>query len=97
MPGKYGIPAPPLFCLKPSYWMQSRRGSPGEGHRGAGSPEEPPGDNVEPVPLEFRGKEAIRLELRIVLFGSLGQCSCWHHSAISSVSIFTWFCFMEKQ
>ncbi|XP_004946289.2 ATP-binding cassette sub-family A member 10 [Gallus gallus] len=59
--GKYGIPAPPLFCLKPSYWMQSRRGSPGEGHRGAGSPEEPPGDNVEPVPLEFRGKEAIRL------------------------------------
>ncbi|XP_010719766.1 ATP-binding cassette sub-family A member 10 [Meleagris gallopavo] len=59
--GKYGIPAPPLFCLKPSYWMRSRRGFPGEGHRGAGSLEEPPGDDVEPVPLEFRGKEAIRL------------------------------------
>uniref|UniRef100_A0A8C3PX36 ABC transporter domain-containing protein n=1 Tax=Chrysolophus pictus TaxID=9089 RepID=A0A8C3PX36_CHRPC len=36
-------------------------GFPGEGHRGAGSLEEPPGDDVEPVPLEFRGKEAIRL------------------------------------
>ncbi|NXJ10029.1 ABCAA protein, partial [Odontophorus gujanensis] len=59
--GKYGIPAPLLFCLKPSYWKRSRRGSPGEGHRRAGSPEEPPGDDVEPVPLEFRGKEAIRL------------------------------------
>ncbi|NXC42520.1 ABCAA protein, partial [Penelope pileata] len=61
LPGKYGIPAPPFFCLKPSYWMRSWRGSPREGHRGFGSIEEPPGDDVEPVPLEFRGKEAIRL------------------------------------
>ncbi|NXL96012.1 ABCAA protein, partial [Alectura lathami] len=62
LPGKYGIPAPPFFCLKPSYWMRSRRGSPGEGPSSTRSPEDPPEDDVEPVPLEFRGKEAIRLD-----------------------------------
>nr|XP_047920379.1 ATP-binding cassette sub-family A member 9-like isoform X2 [Anser cygnoides] len=61
LPGKYGIPDPPFFCLKPSYWMRSRRGCPGEGPYSAGSPEEPPGDDVEPVPTAFVGKEAIRL------------------------------------
>lgn len=58
--GKYGIPHPAFFCLKPSYWMRSRRGCPGEGPHSARSPEEPPGDDVEPVPTEFMGKEAIR-------------------------------------
>uniref|UniRef100_A0A8B9BB63 ATP binding cassette subfamily A member 10 n=1 Tax=Anser brachyrhynchus TaxID=132585 RepID=A0A8B9BB63_9AVES len=62
LPGKYGIPDPPFFCLKPSYWMRSRRGCPGEGPYSAGSPEEPPGDDVEPVPTAFVGKEAIRVE-----------------------------------
>uniref|UniRef100_A0A8C3C051 ATP binding cassette subfamily A member 10 n=1 Tax=Cairina moschata TaxID=8855 RepID=A0A8C3C051_CAIMO len=61
LPGKYGIPHPAFFCLKPSYWMRSRRGCPGEGPHSARSPEEPPGDDVEPVPTEFMGKEAIRL------------------------------------
>ncbi|NXI63370.1 ABCAA protein, partial [Anseranas semipalmata] len=61
LPGKYGIPDPPFFCLKPSYWMRSRRGCPGEGHSSAANPEEPRGDDVEPVPTEFVGKEAIRL------------------------------------
>ncbi|XP_035198055.1 ATP-binding cassette sub-family A member 10-like isoform X2 [Oxyura jamaicensis] len=61
LPGKYGIPDPPFFCLKPSYWMRSRRGCPGEGPRSTVSPEEPPGDDVEPVPTTFLGKEAIRL------------------------------------
>lgn len=58
--GKYGIPHPAFFCLKPSYWMRSRRGCPEEGPHSARSPEEPPGDDVEPVPAEFMGKEAIR-------------------------------------
>ncbi|NXC31749.1 ABCAA protein, partial [Campylorhamphus procurvoides] len=61
LPGKYGIPAPPLFCLKPSYWMRSRRGSSWEIPRPTANPEELLGDDVEPVPPEFRGKEAIRL------------------------------------
>ncbi|NXF79117.1 ABCAA protein, partial [Sclerurus mexicanus] len=61
LPGKYGIPAPPLFCLKPSYWMRSRRGSTGEIPRPTANPEELLGDDVEPVPPEFKGKEAIRL------------------------------------
>ncbi|NWR82466.1 ABCAA protein, partial [Furnarius figulus] len=61
LPGKYGIPAPPLFCLKPSYWMRSRRGSTREIPRPTASPEELLGDDTEPVPPEFRGKEAIRL------------------------------------
>ncbi|NWY53439.1 ABCAA protein, partial [Chionis minor] len=61
LPGKYGIPDPPFFCLKPSYWVRSRRGSTREMSRMAGSPEELLGDDVEPVPPEFTGKEAIRL------------------------------------
>ncbi|XP_042658487.1 ATP-binding cassette sub-family A member 10 isoform X1 [Tyto alba] len=62
LPGKYGIPDPPLFCLKLSYWVRSRRGSAREMPRTAASPEELLGDDVEPVPSEFMGKEAIRLK-----------------------------------
>ncbi|NXW13732.1 ABCAA protein, partial [Circaetus pectoralis] len=61
LPGKYGIPDPPFFCLKPSYWVRSRRGSTREMPRTAASPEEFLGDDVEPVPPEFMGKDAIRL------------------------------------
>uniref|UniRef100_A0A8C0I890 ABC transporter domain-containing protein n=1 Tax=Bubo bubo TaxID=30461 RepID=A0A8C0I890_BUBBB len=61
LPGKYGIPDPPFFCLKPSYWVRSRRGSTREMLRTTASPEELLGDDVEPVPSEFMGKEAIRL------------------------------------
>uniref|UniRef100_A0A8C3C2F4 ATP binding cassette subfamily A member 10 n=1 Tax=Cairina moschata TaxID=8855 RepID=A0A8C3C2F4_CAIMO len=77
LPGKYGIPHPAFFCLKPSYWMRSRRGCPGEGPHSARSPEEPPGDDVEPVPTEFMGKEAIRsreeaLKTSLFFFPKLG-------------------------
>ncbi|NXI91949.1 ABCAA protein, partial [Psophia crepitans] len=61
LPGKYGIPDPPFFCLKPSYWVRSRRGSTREMPRTAASPEELFNDDIEPVPPEFLGKEAIRL------------------------------------
>uniref|UniRef100_A0A8C3KFM0 ABC transporter domain-containing protein n=1 Tax=Calidris pygmaea TaxID=425635 RepID=A0A8C3KFM0_9CHAR len=61
LPGKYGIPDPPFFCLKPSYWVRSRRGSTREMPRTTVSPEELLGDDIEPVPHEFLGKEAIRL------------------------------------
>nr|XP_009482736.1 PREDICTED: ATP-binding cassette sub-family A member 10-like [Pelecanus crispus] len=61
LPGKYGIPDPPFFCLKPSYWVRSRRGSTMEMPRTAVSPEELLSDDIEPVPPEFMGKEAIRL------------------------------------
>ncbi|NXH11820.1 ABCAA protein, partial [Bucco capensis] len=61
LPGKYGIPESPFFFLKPSYWLQSRRGSSREMPRAAHNPEELLGDDVEPVPSEFLGKEAIRL------------------------------------
>ncbi|NXI58144.1 ABCAA protein, partial [Chloroceryle aenea] len=57
LPGKYGSSEPPFFCLKPSYWVRSRRGS----TRTAVNPEELLGDDVEPVPPEFMGKEAIRI------------------------------------
>ncbi|XP_066056360.1 ATP-binding cassette sub-family A member 9-like isoform X2 [Chamaea fasciata] len=61
LPGKYGIPDPPLFCLKASYWMRSRRGSSRDVPRATANPEELLGDDIEPVPPEFLGKEAIRL------------------------------------
>ncbi|XP_009677361.2 ATP-binding cassette sub-family A member 10-like isoform X1 [Struthio camelus] len=61
LPGKYGIPDPPFFCLKPSYWMKSRRGSTRERSQAEASPEKLLSDDMEPVPPEFTGKEAIRL------------------------------------
>ncbi|NWT20072.1 ABCA9 protein, partial [Vireo altiloquus] len=61
LPGKYGIPDPPLFWLKASYWIKSRRGSSRDMPRATANPEELLGDDVEPVPPEFLGKEAIRL------------------------------------
>ncbi|NWH39328.1 ABCA9 protein, partial [Chloropsis hardwickii] len=61
LPGKYGIPDPPLFFLKASYWMRSNRGSARDVPRATANPEELLGDDVEPVPPEFLGKEAIRL------------------------------------
>ncbi|NXY02977.1 ABCAA protein, partial [Pteruthius melanotis] len=61
VPGKYGIPDPPLFCLKASYWIKSRRRSSRDVPRATANPEELLGDNVEPVPPEFLGKEAIRI------------------------------------
>nr|XP_030143243.3 ATP-binding cassette sub-family A member 10 [Taeniopygia guttata] len=61
LPGKYGIPDPPLFFLKASYWMRSRRGSSRDEPRATENPEELLGDDVEPVPPEFLGKDAIRL------------------------------------
>ncbi|NWH44269.1 ABCAA protein, partial [Fregata magnificens] len=61
LPGKYGIPDPPFFCLKPSYWVRSRKDSIREMPRTAVSPKELLGDDVEPVPPKFMGKEAIRL------------------------------------
>ncbi|NXQ45813.1 ABC8B protein, partial [Catharus fuscescens] len=63
LPGKFGIPDPPLFCLKASYWMRMRmrRGSTRDVPRATANPEELLGDDVEPVPPEFLGKEAIRL------------------------------------
>ncbi|NXR89643.1 ABCAA protein, partial [Hypocryptadius cinnamomeus] len=61
LPGKYGIPAPPLFFLKASYWMRSRRGCSRDVPRATANSEELLGDDVEPVPPEFLGKEAIRL------------------------------------
>ncbi|NWR42116.1 ABC8B protein, partial [Regulus satrapa] len=62
LPGKYGIPDPPLFWLKASYWLRSRRGSSRDVPRATANPEEQLGDDVEPVPPEFLGKEAIRLQ-----------------------------------
>ncbi|NXC10386.1 ABCA9 protein, partial [Orthonyx spaldingii] len=61
LPGKYGIPDPPLFCLKASYWRRSRKGSTRDVPTSPANPEELLGDDVEPVPPEFLGKEAIRL------------------------------------
>ncbi|XP_008492894.2 ATP-binding cassette sub-family A member 10 isoform X1 [Calypte anna] len=61
LPGKYGIPDPPFFCLKPSFWVQSRRSLTREMPITATNPEEFLGDDTEPVPPEFLGKEAIRL------------------------------------
>uniref|UniRef100_A0A8B9QY35 ABC transporter domain-containing protein n=1 Tax=Anas platyrhynchos TaxID=8839 RepID=A0A8B9QY35_ANAPL len=58
LPGKYGVPYPPAFFLRPSYWLQ--RGSQGAGLR-AGSHQPVPGCDTEPMPPGFEGKDAIRL------------------------------------
>ncbi|XP_060108074.1 ABC-type organic anion transporter ABCA8-like [Heteronotia binoei] len=56
IPDKYGVPYPPLFCLKKSYWFKSRSGYIHEqSHSNIFS------DIVEPVSPEFDGKESIRI------------------------------------
>ncbi|RLV94598.1 hypothetical protein DV515_00013079 [Chloebia gouldiae] len=59
LPGKYGVPHPPTFFLRPSYWL---RGSTGYVGVRAGSSHDPVlGGDTEPMPPGFDGKEAIRL------------------------------------
>ncbi|XP_013927815.1 PREDICTED: ATP-binding cassette sub-family A member 9-like isoform X2 [Thamnophis sirtalis] len=55
-PDKYGLPYPPLFFLKKNYWFKSRKPYTNEQSHGNIFRE-----NIEPVPPEFDGKEAIRL------------------------------------
>ncbi|XP_039937767.1 ATP-binding cassette sub-family A member 9-like isoform X2 [Hirundo rustica] len=58
-PGKYGVPHPPAFFLRPSYWLRGSGGSVGVR---AGSSHDPVlGCDAEPMPPGFEGKEAIRL------------------------------------
>uniref|UniRef100_A0A8C3KFM9 ABC transporter domain-containing protein n=1 Tax=Calidris pygmaea TaxID=425635 RepID=A0A8C3KFM9_9CHAR len=61
LPGKYGVPYPPLFFLRPSFWFQPRSGY--VGVRGVSESSHDPilSNNIEPMPPGFDGKEAIRL------------------------------------
>ncbi|XP_066188433.1 ATP-binding cassette sub-family A member 9-like [Sylvia atricapilla] len=59
LPGKYGIPHPPAFFLRPWYWLGGSSGYVGVR---AGSSHDPVlGCDAEPMPPGFDGKEAIRL------------------------------------
>uniref|UniRef100_A0A8D0L8Z4 ABC transporter domain-containing protein n=1 Tax=Sphenodon punctatus TaxID=8508 RepID=A0A8D0L8Z4_SPHPU len=58
---KYGVTYPPLYFLKPSYWFKSRRRHAGERFEIEKDHEQIFSDNAEPVPPEFDGKEAIRI------------------------------------
>ncbi|KFQ44762.1 ATP-binding cassette sub-family A member 9, partial [Nestor notabilis] len=61
LPGKYGVPYPPLFFLRPSYWCKPRSGYMGV-QAGSESSNDPVlSNNIEPMPPGFDGKEAIRL------------------------------------
>ncbi|XP_021270813.1 ATP-binding cassette sub-family A member 6-like isoform X2 [Numida meleagris] len=56
LPGKYGVPYPALFFLRPSYWLQR------DSEHGTQPDSIPvPGCDTEPMPAGFEGKEAIRL------------------------------------
>ncbi|XP_070790839.1 ABC-type organic anion transporter ABCA8-like [Pituophis catenifer annectens] len=61
VPDRYGLPYPPLFFLKKNYWFKSRKPY----TNGVPTNEQSHGnifsENIEPVPPEFNGKEAIRL------------------------------------
>uniref|UniRef100_A0A452J541 ABC transporter domain-containing protein n=1 Tax=Gopherus agassizii TaxID=38772 RepID=A0A452J541_9SAUR len=61
LPDKYGMKYPPLFCLKPSYWCKSKRGYSDKRPETEQNHERIFNDSMEPVPPEFDGKEAIRL------------------------------------
>ncbi|KAM6297511.1 ATP-binding cassette sub-family A member 9-like [Aegotheles albertisi] len=61
LPGKYGVPYPPTFFLRPSYWFKSRGGYVGV-RAGTESGHDPVlSSNTEPMPSGFDGKEAIRI------------------------------------
>ncbi|NXY46384.1 ABC8B protein, partial [Ceuthmochares aereus] len=61
LPGKYGVPYPPTFFLKPSYWFKSR--SRYMGMRASSEINHDPAlsNSTEPMPPGFDGKEAIRI------------------------------------
>ncbi|KAJ7318021.1 hypothetical protein JRQ81_004183 [Phrynocephalus forsythii] len=59
IPDKYGVPYPPLFFLKKSYWIKSRSGL--TESIVANEQRSIFNDNVESIPPGFEGKEAIRL------------------------------------
>ncbi|KAK2528401.1 hypothetical protein Q9233_007372 [Columba guinea] len=61
LPGKYGAAYPPFFFLSPSYWFKPRSGYAGIGAGRMGSHGPILSNNTEPVPPDFHGKEAIRL------------------------------------
>ncbi|KFV93822.1 ATP-binding cassette sub-family A member 8, partial [Fulmarus glacialis] len=61
LPGKYGVPYPPTFFLRPSYWFKPRSGYMGV-RAGSESSHDPVlSNNTEPMPPGFDGKEVIRL------------------------------------
>ncbi|KFU93492.1 ATP-binding cassette sub-family A member 8, partial [Chaetura pelagica] len=61
LPGKYGVPYPPTFFLRPSYWFRPRSRFLGVGAGGESSQDPTLSSNTEPMPPGFHGKEAIRL------------------------------------
>ncbi|XP_053160071.1 ABC-type organic anion transporter ABCA8-like isoform X3 [Hemicordylus capensis] len=61
LPDKYGVPYPPLFFLKKSYWFKSRSGYSRDTLTNEQSHGNIFSDHAEAVPPEFDGKEAIRL------------------------------------
>ncbi|KAM6377163.1 ATP-binding cassette sub-family A member 9-like isoform 1-T1 [Pluvialis apricaria] len=61
LPGKYGVPYPPSFFLRPSYWFKPRSGYVGVRAGGESSHDPILSNNTEPMPPGFDGKEAIRL------------------------------------
>ncbi|XP_075374992.1 ATP-binding cassette sub-family A member 9-like [Mycteria americana] len=61
LPGKYGVPYPPTFFLRPSYWFKARSGYVGVQAGGESSHDPILSNNIEPMPPGFDGKEAIRL------------------------------------
>ncbi|XP_075296728.1 ATP-binding cassette sub-family A member 9 isoform X2 [Opisthocomus hoazin] len=61
LPGKYGVPYPPSFFLRPSYWFKPRSGYLGVQAGGESSHNPILSNNIEPMPPGFDGKEAIRL------------------------------------
>ncbi|XP_070793819.1 ABC-type organic anion transporter ABCA8-like isoform X2 [Pituophis catenifer annectens] len=61
VPDKYGVPYPPLFFLKKTYWSKSKSPYTGDAPTSEWSHGSIFSDNAEPMPPEFNGKEAIRL------------------------------------
>ncbi|XP_014807760.1 PREDICTED: ATP-binding cassette sub-family A member 9-like isoform X2 [Calidris pugnax] len=61
LPGKYGVPYPPSFFLRPSFWFQPRSGYVGVQGVSGSSHHPILSNNIEPMPPGFDGKEAIRL------------------------------------
>uniref|UniRef100_A0A8C5T9D9 ABC transporter domain-containing protein n=1 Tax=Malurus cyaneus samueli TaxID=2593467 RepID=A0A8C5T9D9_9PASS len=59
LPGKYGVPHPPAFFLRPSYWLKGSIGN--VGVRADINHDPVLGSDAEPMPPGFDGKEAIRL------------------------------------
>ncbi|KAI7815451.1 ABC subfamily A member [Rhyzopertha dominica] len=87
IPSEHGIKRSPLFCLKPSFWCPKKpiQKIPANGSSvGSIVNSEENGQDIEQVPREMKGREAIRI---VELFKSFTSCRKPEINAVNGINL----------